>query len=80
MTDNTQEAFGYFRIHVFQLLHENKMSQSDLAEEIDINQSTLNMNLRGLSKPSFYTINAIADYFNISIDWLLGRSNDKRIK
>ena len=50
---------------------ENK-TQIDIAEAIGINPDAIGKYKRGESKPNMNTLEAIADYFNVSIDYLLG--------
>jgi len=56
------------------LRKQNNLSQWDLAEKIGISQQTISKYERGLLEPDFETLNFLADYFNVSIDYLLGRN------
>lgn len=49
------------------------LSQSDLSKEIGVSKSSINMYERDEREPSFETTEAIADYFNVPIDFLLQR-------
>lgn len=51
------------------------MSQQDLADALGISKSAINMYERGERQPNFETLESIADYFNVDIDYLLGRTN-----
>lgn len=55
------------------LRNQKEMSQQLLADSIGISKSALNMYERGERQPNFETLELIADYFNISIDFLLGK-------
>lgn len=57
------------------LRNQMQMSQQELANAIGISKSALNMYERGERQPNFETLELIADYFNISIDFLLGKEN-----
>lgn len=46
-----------------------------MAEELDISFSALGKYERNEHQPDFDTLEKIADYFEVSIDWLLGRKN-----
>lgn len=54
-----------------------KMSQSDLAKAIHVSQQAITKWENGKSEPSSSAITAIANYFNVSSDYLLGRTNEK---
>ena len=49
------------------------MSQSQLAKELNIGTSTLGMYETGKSSPNPEMLNKLADYFHVSVDYLLGR-------
>ena len=51
------------------------MSQFQLAKVLGIGTSTLGMYETNKRKPSPKVLNRIADYFNVSTDYLLGRTN-----
>ena len=51
------------------------LSQMDFAKQIRISKSSVNMYERGEREPSFETLEAIADYFNVDMDYLLGKSD-----
>ena len=55
------------------LREQREMSQQSLADSMGISKSALNMYERGERQPNFETLELIADYFNISIDFLLGK-------
>ncbi|MBQ7863829.1 MAG: helix-turn-helix transcriptional regulator [Lachnospiraceae bacterium] len=61
------------------LRNEKNMSQQDLADALKISKSAINMYERGERQPNFETLEIIADYFNVDIDFLLGRT-DKTTK
>lgn len=49
------------------------LSQVQLAEKLHMSQGSLAMYETGKRKPSLDTLKLIADYFNVSTDYLLGR-------
>ena len=59
------------------LRHEADLSQQDLANIIGISKSSINMYERGDREPSIETLEAIADHFNVDMDYLLGKSNHR---
>ncbi|MFD1426002.1 transcriptional regulator with XRE-family HTH domain [Kroppenstedtia sanguinis] len=54
---------------------EKKMRQEDLAREIGISKSAVGMYERGEREPSLNLLTEIADFFRVSADFLLGRSD-----
>lgn len=53
---------------------QKELSQSDFAKQIGISKSSVNMYERGEREPNFKTLEHIADYFNVDMDYLLGKS------
>lgn len=52
------------------------LSQQDLSKQIgSISKSSINMYERGEREPSFETLEAFADYFNVDLDYLMGKSD-----
>ena len=49
------------------------LSQVQLAEKLHMSQGSLGMYETGKRKPSLETLELIADFFNVSTDYLLGR-------
>lgn len=60
------------------LMHDKKVSQQQLADYIQITQATLSRNLADPEKMNINTITKIATFFNVSLDYLLGRTNDPK--
>lgn len=55
-----------------------KMSQENMAKELNVSQSLINNWETGRSTPAPEMLIYIADYFDVSIDYLVGRTNDRR--
>lgn len=51
------------------------LSQARLADEIGCSKSAISMYENGTRTPDFETMEAIADLFNLDIDYLLGRDD-----
>ncbi len=47
-------------------------SQSELAEKLHVSKSTISMIEAGARKPSLEVLEMIADFFNVTIDYLRG--------
>lgn len=56
---------------------EKGWSQQRLADELRISKSSVNMYERGEREPGFETMEAIADLFNVDMDYLYGRTEIK---
>lgn len=56
---------------------EKGWSQQRLADELKLSKSSINMYERGEREPSFETMEAIADLFNVDMDYLYGRTDIK---
>ena len=50
------------------------LSQAEFAKQIGVSKSSVNMYERGDREPNFETLEAIADYFNVDLDYLMGKS------
>ena len=54
---------------------EKNMSQQELADARGISKIVVNMYGRGERQLNFEILESVADYFNVDIDFLLGRTN-----
>ena len=59
------------------LRREKGWSQQRLADELDLSKSSVNMYERGEREPGFETMEAIADLFNVDMNYLYGRTDAK---
>ena len=50
-------------------------TQVEIAEKLGISRSTIGMYETGAREPDFETLEKIADFFNVDIDYLLGRTD-----
>lgn len=58
-----------------QLRTARDLSQMEFAKQIGISKSSVNMYERGEREPGLETLEQIADYFNVDMDYLLGKSD-----
>ena len=58
------------------LREKKNMTQQRLAIELDMNQNTISRYESGKRQADYATLIKIADYFNVSIDYLLERTNN----
>lgn len=68
-----------FKDRLVELRKEKRISQSQLGEILSITQRSLSRLENGETFPDEQTLNAIADYFNVSVDYLLNRTNIRNI-
>lgn len=64
-----------FNERLKQLRLSRNYSQSELSRFLRISKSSVNMYERGEREPSLDTLEAIADFFNVDMDFLLGKSD-----
>lgn len=57
------------------LRYERHITQQQLADALGLSRSTIGMYEKGEREPDFETSEAIADYFNVRLDDLVGRKN-----
>ena len=50
------------------------LTQDDLAKALKVSRSTIGMYESGSREPDYEILETIADYFNVDIDYLLGRT------
>jgi len=62
------------RITTLRKVHE--LTQSDIAKLLGITQANVYKYEKGLSEPPLETVKWYADYFDVSLDYLLGRTNN----
>ena len=64
-----------FSIALKELRENKKLSQKQLAADLHISQSTVGMWESGKREPNFEMLTKLADYFNVSTDYLIGNSD-----
>lgn len=61
-----------------QLREESGLTQEELARRLGVSKGTVGNYESGARTPrKLDDLNSLADYFNVEIDYLLGRSNDR---
>ena len=66
----------YFNVHLKNLIKSRNLTQKPLAEGIGSSERGIQQYEMGVRKPTYDKLIALADYFDISIDYLVGRSDD----
>jgi len=62
-----------------QLRQENKLTQYEFGALFGLYDSTISLYETGKRTPEYGIVMKIADHFNVSIDWLLGRVENKEL-
>ena len=62
------------------LRKERKISQLRLGIELNLSQNTISRYETGEREPAIKDLIAIADFFNVSVDYLLERTDNPEIK
>ena len=65
---------GNFQNILKSLRTSHSLTQDALAKKLKISRSTIGMYESGAREPDFETLELIADFFNVDIDFLLGRT------
>ena len=67
----------FFRLK--ELRKKHHISQVRLAIELDLTQNSISRYENGKREADYKTLINIADYFNVSINYLLGRTDNPKI-
>ncbi|MDA1935458.1 transcriptional regulator [Bacillus cereus] len=59
------------------LRKDKKLRQEDMAKHLGIARTTYAMYEQGRREPDYDTLQKLADFFNVSVDYLLGRTNNR---
>lgn len=62
-----------------QLRKKRRISQLKLATDLGMNQNSISRYENGDREADYQTLIAFADYFNVSIDYLLGRTDNPTV-
>ena len=63
-----------------ELRKQRKVSQLKMALDLNMNQNTISRYENMEREADYATLIQLADYFDVSLDYLLGRTNDKEQK
>lgn len=66
-----------FAVRLRELFEKNNITQANFAEKLGITRQTVGNWLLGKSQPDFETLVKIADHFETTTDYLLGRTENK---
>ena len=65
-----------FSERIIQLKNERKLLQKDIASSIGLSLRAYHYYEKGQKEPTLSVLLRLADYFDVSLDYLVGRSDD----
>lgn len=75
--ENNEKINSLFAKTLRELMNESGTSQFQLARAINKTRQTVSQYINGISEPGYDTLIQIADFFGVSVDYLLGVSTVK---
>ena len=69
-----------FKDRMKQLQEESGMSHWQMERAIGLSKSSISAWIRGDIMPNSKSLILLCDYFDVSADWLLGRSDFRKVK
>ncbi len=72
-----EKFYAPFPTRLRKIMEERGETQENIAEVVKKSRQTVSQYCNGVSEPGYDTLVKIADYFNVSVDYLLGRTNDR---
>jgi transcriptional regulator with XRE-family HTH domain len=76
MTIIVEAKMATFHERLKELRKKNNLTQTELSEAMHTTKGTVSIWERGVRKPDFVMFEQLADYFDVSLDYLLGNSDD----
>ena len=65
-----------FSTHLKSLRQSKNLTQKQLATEINVSERGIQNYETGIRKPTYDILIALADYFDVSLDYLVGRTDN----
>ena len=62
-------------LRIKELKEEKNISQLELAKKLNLTQQSISLYEKGDREPSIDVLKSIANFFNVSLDYLLGKSD-----
>lgn len=66
-----------FSVRLKELRVDNDMSQTELAEKLNLKASAISKYEKGITQPSIDTLKNLAEIFSVTVDYLIGMSDIK---
>ena len=67
-----------FRVRLRRLREERRIKRYILSQRCGLHSDAIRRYERGEAEPDIQSIRAVADFFEVSVDYLLGRTDNKR--
>lgn len=64
-----------FKDRLKDLREQRALSQKALADKLDVNKQTISQYERGVRKPDLEMLSLLCDFFNVSSDYMLGKTD-----
>ena len=77
--DLTQNALDTFSVRIQTLMKEHALSQKDLADKVHLSPSALSRYLSGERIPNVELLLQLANYFQVSVSYLLGETEERHL-
>lgn len=74
--DIAEKYNSAFATRLRQLIKDRNVTQDAIATHVGVSRQTVSQYVNGLSDPGFETLVKIADYFDVTADYLLGRTDE----
>lgn len=74
---NATISYQMFRNRLSYLIEQSGKRRNEIAALTDIRPATLSRYLSGDRTPDLEYVAILADFFGVSIDWLMGRSDEE---
>ena len=74
----SQHIFRVIDMRLRELRKQRGISQLKLAMDLNLNQNSISRYENGEREADYRTLIALADYFHVSLDYLLERTDDPR--
>lgn len=68
--------FTIFRVRLDKLMESRSMTRASLAKVLGITPASLSRYLSGVRTPDLAYLIKLSEYFDVSVDWLLGMDRD----
>lgn len=76
---DTNTLLTNFAVRMKELRKAKKVSSEQASSELEISRPTLSAYEQGKSFPDMLILSRIADYYNVSVDYLMSRSSEKEV-
>lgn len=77
MKSSRSDKFESFRRNLKTLIHNRGLTLTGMSAELGMSTASLSRYLNGDRAPDLEYVLRIANYFDISVDWLLGLTGDR---